>query len=124
LLNHTIIIPKDFLTIIIAHTLNIRATCNKLTFVQNNFEIKERIAILIHLTGKAHGLHLIGKREAEPYYGIYGAYPVTSSVITSINPAITTYANGAVVPTDPIGLSATSAHLAEKTLQANRNILG
>jgi len=78
-----------------------------------------------HLAGKGlHGLHLIGKREAEPYYGIYGAYPVTSSVITSINPAITTYANGAVVPTDPIGLSATSAHLAEKTLQANRNILG
>jgi len=78
-----------------------------------------------HLAGKGlHGLHLIGKREAEPYYGIYGAYPVTSSVITSINPAITTYANGAVVPTDPIGLSATSAHLAEKTLQANRNIFG
>merc|ERR1712227_261960 len=53
-----------------------------------------------HLAGKGlHGLHLIGKREAEPYYGIYGAYPVTSSVITSINPALTTYANGAVVPT-------------------------
>merc|ERR1712154_311630 len=31
-----------------------------------------------HLAGK--GLHYIGKREAEPYYGIYGAYPVTSSV--------------------------------------------
>ena len=81
--------------------------------------------IFIHLTGKGlHGVHLLGKREAEPYYGVYGAYPVTSSVITSINPALTTYANGAVVPTDPIGLSATSAHLAEKTLQANRNILG
>merc|ERR1712243_485890 len=56
-----------------------------------------------HLAGKAHGLHLIGKREAEPYYGVYGAYPVTSSVITSINPAVTAYANGAIVPTDPIG---------------------
>jgi len=68
-----------------------------------------------HLAGKGlHGLHLIGKREAEPYYGIYGAYPVTSSVITSINPALTTYANGAVVPTDPNNLAATSAHLAEK----------
>jgi hypothetical protein len=65
-----------------------------------------------HLAGK--GLHYIGKREAEPYYGIYGAYPVTSSVITSINPALTTYANGAVVPTDPNNLAATSAHLAEK----------
>merc|ERR1712173_399431 len=62
-----------------------------------------------HLAGK--GLHYIGKREAEPYYGIYGAYPVTSSVITSINPAVTSYANGAIVPTDPIGLAATSAHL-------------
>jgi len=88
-------------------------------------QIVEQNVILSNLAGKGlHGLHLIGKREAEPYYGIYGAYPVTSSVITSINPAITTYANGAVVPTDPIGLSATSAHLAEKTLQANRNILG
>jgi len=123
-LNHTIITPKDFLTIIISHTLNIRTTCNKLTFVQNNVEIKERIAILIHLTGKAHGLHLIGKREAEPYYGVYGAYPVTSSVITSINPAVTAYANGAIVPTDPIGLAATSAHLNEKAAQAARNILG
>jgi len=65
-----------------------------------------------HLAAK--GLHYIGKREAEPYYGIYGAYPVTSSVITSINPALTTYANGAVVPTDPINLAATSAHLNEK----------
>ena len=73
--------------------------------------------ILIHLTGKGlHGVHLLGKREAEPYYGIYGAYPVTSSVITSINPALTTYANGAVVPTDPNNLAATSAHLAGKAL--------
>merc|ERR1712064_16861 len=88
-------------------------------------DVNNLAATSAHLAGKGlHGLHLIGKREAEPYYGIYGAYPVTSSVITSINPAITTYANGAVVPTDPIGLSATSAHLAEKTLQANRNILG
>jgi len=77
-----------------------------------------------HLAGKAHGLHLIGKREAEPYYGVYGAYPVTSSVITSINPAVTAYANGAIVPTDPIGLAATSAHLNEKAAQAARNILG
>jgi len=78
-----------------------------------------------HLAGKGlHGLHLIGKREAEPYYGVYGAYPVTSSVITSINPAVTAYANGAVVPTDPIGLAATSAHLNEKAAQAARNILG
>jgi len=78
-----------------------------------------------HLAGKGlHGLHLIGKREAEPYYGIYGAYPVTSSVITSINPAVTSYANGAIVPTDPIGLAATSAHLNEKAAQAARNILG
>jgi len=88
-------------------------------------DVNNLAATSAHLAGKGlHGLHLLGKREAEPYYGIYGAYPVTSSVITSINPAITTYANGAVVPTDPIGLSATSAHLAEKTLQANRNILG
>jgi len=75
-------------------------------------EIKESLVILRNLAGK--GLHYIGKREAEPYYGIYGAYPVTSSVITSINPALTTYANGAVVPTDPNNLAATSAHLAEK----------
>jgi len=88
-------------------------------------DVNNLAATSAHLAGKGlHGLHLLGKREAEPYYGIYGAYPVTSSVITSINPAITTYANGAVVPTDPIGLSATSAHLAEKTLQANRNIFG
>jgi len=88
-------------------------------------DVNNLAATSAHLAGKGlHGLHLIGKREAEPFYGIYGAYPVTSSVITSINPALTTYANGAVVPTDPIGLSATSAHLAEKTLQANRNILG
>jgi len=75
-------------------------------------EINEQIIKLRHITAK--GLHYIGKREAEPYYGIYGAYPVTSSVITSINPALTTYANGAVVPTDPINLAATSAHLNEK----------
>jgi len=88
-------------------------------------DVNNLAATSAHLAGKGlHGLHLIGKREAEPYYGIYGAYPVTSSVITSINPALTSYANGAIVPTDPIGLSATSAHLAEKTLQANRNIFG
>jgi len=78
-------------------------------------DVNNLAATSAHLAGKGlHGLHLLGKREAEPYYGIYGAYPVTSSVITSINPALTTYANGAVVPTDPNNLAATSAHLAEK----------
>jgi len=88
-------------------------------------DVNNLAATSAHLAGKGlHGVHLLGKREAEPYYGIYGAYPVTSSVITSINPAVTSYANGAIVPTDPIGLAATSAHLNEKAAQAARNILG
>merc|ERR1712018_362663 len=69
-----------------------------------------------HLATK-YGLggHLLGKREAEaeadPWYlGYgYGYHPA----ITSVG-GLTTYANGAVVPTDPANLAATSAHLASK----------
>jgi len=95
-----------------------------------------QIATANHLAAKAgvyaaHGygvpyLHSIGKREAEadPWYGVYGGYggvyggygyaPVTHPV-TSVG-ALTTYANGAVVPTDPANLAATHAHLASKGL--------
>ena len=64
--------------------------------------------------------HYIGKREADSDADILipGRAPITSVG------AFTTYANGAVVPTDPIGLAATSAHLNEKAAQAARNILG
>jgi len=83
-----------------------------------------QIATANHLAAKA-GIyaargHFLGKREAEaePWYGVYGhglygyapAAPVTSSVLGGL----TTYANGAVVPTDPNNLAATSAHLASK----------
>merc|ERR1711981_615412 len=70
-----------------------------------------------HLATKfGYGGHLLGKREAEaePYYGLgygYGYHPA----ITSVG-GLTTYANGAVVPTDPANLAATSAHLASKGL--------
>merc|ERR1711920_818067 len=78
-----------------------------------------------HITA-AHGLyhgyghlgyygHYLGKRsadaEAEPWYGWYG-HPA----ITSVG-ALTTYANGAVVPTDPANQAATAAHLAGKGLE-------
>jgi len=68
-----------------------------------------------HLATKyGYGGHLLGKREAEaePWYGLgygYGYHPA----ITSVG-GLTTYANGAVVPTDPANLAATSAHLASK----------
>lgn len=68
----------------------------------------------------AHGYplyhHYLGKRDAEaeadPYY-FYGHYthPVTSSVAGGF----TTYANGAVVPTDPANLAATANHIAYKS---------
>merc|ERR1712243_291267 len=73
--------------------------------------------------------HYLGKREADSdadaYYGVlgygYGLQHVPA--VTSVG-GLTTYSNGAVVPTDPIGLAATSAHLNEKAAQAARNILG
>merc|ERR1712241_1283319 len=80
------------------------------------------LAAKAHITA-AHGLyhgyghlgyygHYLGKRsadaEAEPWYGWYG-HPA----ITSVG-ALTTYANGAVVPTDPANQAATAAHLAGK----------
>merc|ERR1712212_752721 len=41
-------------------------------------DVNNGAATSAHLAGKGlHGVHLLGKREAEPYYGIYGAYPVT-----------------------------------------------
>jgi len=82
-------------------------------------------ATAAHLAAKAgvyaaHGYpyyHALGKRsaeaEADPYYLGYG-YGLTHPV-TSLG-ALTTYANGAVVPHDPAGLAATSAHLASKGL--------
>merc|ERR1712000_166451 len=65
-----------------------------------------------HLATKSgYGGHLLGKREAEadPWYlGYgYGYHPA----ITSVG-GLTTYANGAVVPTDLNNLHATAAHLA------------
>ena len=86
-----------------------------------------------HLAAKAgvyaaHGfgypyVHAIGKREAEadPWYGVYGhglygyGYAPVTHPVTSVG-GLTTYANGAVVPTDPNNLAATSAHLASKGL--------
>ena len=65
--------------------------------------------------------HYLGKREAESdadaYYGVlgygYGLQHVPA--VTSVG-GLTTYSNGAVVPTDPANLAATSAHLAGKGL--------
>lgn len=59
--------------------------------------------------------HHLGKREAEaeadPYFYYAHHYPgVTSSALGGF----TTYANGAVVPTDPANLAATAGHLATK----------
>lgn len=89
-----------------------------------------------HLAAKAadyaaHGygfgypyVHAIGKREAEaePWYGFYGhgyglgyGYSPVTHPVTSVG-GLTTYANGAVVPTDPANLAATHAHLASKGL--------
>jgi hypothetical protein len=82
-----------------------------------------------HLASK--GLHYLGKREAEaeakPWYGLYGhglyghgyagyGYAPIAPVTSSVLGGLTTYANGAVVPTDPNNLAATSAHLASKGL--------
>merc|ERR1712080_188259 len=49
--------------------------------------------------------------EADPYYyyGLYGHHPWVTSV-----GGLTTYSNGAVVPTDPANQAATAAHLAYK----------
>merc|ERR1711881_494856 len=44
--------------------------------------------------------------EADPWYGYYPAYPGVTSV-----GALTTYSNGAVVPTDLNNQAATAAHL-------------
>ena len=67
-----------------------------------------------HLGHLGYYGHYLGKRsadaEAEPWYGWYG-HPA----ITSVG-ALTTYANGAVVPTDPANQAATAAHLAGKGL--------
>lgn len=60
------------------------------------------------------------KADADPYllyghglygypYGLYGAYPAVTSV-----GGLTTYSNGAVVPTDPANQLATAQHLAAK----------
>jgi len=81
-----------------------------------------------HLAAKAgvyaaHGyglplVHTLGKREAEadPWYGVYGyGYAPVTHPVTSVG-GLTTYANGAVVPTDPNNLAATHAHLASKGL--------
>lgn len=70
-----------------------------------------------HGYGYGYGLHHLGKREAEPnadadpyyLYGHYGHYPAVTSV-----GALTTYSNGAVVPTHPANLAATANHLAIK----------
>merc|ERR1711890_21900 len=88
-----------------------------------------------HLAAKAgvyaaHGfgypyVHAIGKREAEaePWYGVYGhglygyGYSPLTHPVTSVG-GLTTYANGAVVPTDPANLAATHAHLASKGLHS------
>jgi len=71
----------------------------------------------------AHYGHYLGKREAESdaeaYYGVYGlgyGYGLHHvPAVTSVG-GLTTYSNGAVVPTDPANLAATSAHLAGKGL--------
>merc|ERR1711899_77358 len=67
-----------------------------------------------HLGHLGYYGHYLGKRsadaEAEPWYGWYG-HPA----ITSVG-ALTTYANGAVVPPDPANQAATAAHLAGKGL--------
>jgi len=76
-----------------------------------------------HLAAKAadyaaHGYplyhHYLGKRDAEadadPFY-FYGHYPAVTS---SVAGGFTTYANGAVVPTDPANLAATASHIATK----------
>jgi len=83
-------------------------------------------ATAAHLAAKAgvyaaHGFpyyHTLGKRSAEAdpeaYYLGYG-YAGLTHPVTSVG-GLTTYANGAVVPHDPNGLAATSAHLASKGL--------
>merc|ERR1711944_354068 len=84
-----------------------------------------QIATANHLAAKA-GIyaargHFLGKREAEaePWYGVYGhglyGYAPVTHPVSSVG-GLTTYANGAVVPTDPNNLAATSAHLASKGL--------
>jgi len=65
-------------------------------------------------------VHPLGKRsadaEADPWYGVYGyGYAPLTHPVTSVG-GLTTYANGAVVPTDVNNLAATSAHLASKGL--------
>jgi len=70
--------------------------------------------------GYPYAGHLIGKREADSDaylgygYGLgYGIQHVPA--VTSVG-GLTTYSNGAVVPTDVNNLAATSAHLAGKAL--------
>lgn len=75
-----------------------------------------------HLAAKAgvyaaHGYpfyHHLGKRDAEaeadPFY-YYGHYPAVTSAVAG---GLTTYSNGAVVPTDPANQAATAAHIASK----------
>ena len=73
-------------------------------------------ATAAHLAAKtAITGHPLGKREAEAdpylYYGHLGLYPHVTSV-----GGLTSYSNGAVVPFDPNGLTATAAHLATKAV--------
>merc|ERR1712141_731961 len=64
-----------------------------------------------------HGL-LYGRKkrdaeaDADPYY-FYGLYGGHYPHVTSVG-GLTTYSNGAVVPTDPANQAATAAHLAYK----------
>jgi len=73
-------------------------------------------ATAAHLATK--GLRVLGKRDAEadadPYY-FYGLYGGHYPHVTSVG-GLTTYSNGAVVPTDPANQAATAAHLAHKSL--------
>jgi len=77
--------------------------------------------LVAHVGYAGYPYHYLGKREAESdadaYYGVlgygYGLQHVPA--VTSVG-GLTTYSNGAVVPTDPANLAATSAHLAGKGL--------
>jgi len=79
-------------------------------------DLANQAATNAHLASK--GLRVLGKREAEadadPYY-FYGLYGGHYPHVTSVG-GLTTYSNGAVVPTDPANQAATAAHLAHKSL--------
>merc|ERR1712193_506137 len=93
--------------------------------------VSVQAATAAHLAAKpfAYGypVHYLGKREAEAeadpdaWYGLYGGYHgfgygYHHPLITSVG-AFTTYANGAVVPTNTANQAATAAHLAGKGLE-------